>query len=58
MRWALCYLQGQQVPGAGGFVQGCHAILGAEVQVGPAVPEGLDHLHGVVQLSGQGQGSL
>lgn len=45
------YLQGHLVAGPDGLVQGCHAIFGTEVQVGPAVSESFDHLHGVVQLS-------
>ena len=52
------YLQGHLVPGSGGSVQGCHPIFGTEVQVSPTVPQGLDHLHGVGQLSRQGQGRL
>lgn len=52
------YLQGHLVPGSRSFVQGRHPISGAEVQVGPAISECFDHLHGVVQLSGQGQWGL
>lgn len=46
------YLQGHRVAGPDGLVQGRHAVFGAEVQVGPAVFESFDHLHGVIQLSG------
>lgn len=52
------YLQGHLVPGSGRFVQGCHPVSGAEVQVSPAVSESFDHLRGVVQLRGEGQRGL
>lgn len=51
-------LEGHSVAAASSAVQGSHSVLGAEVQVRPAVPQSLDDLSGVVQLSSKGQRGL
>lgn len=55
MRW---YLQRNLIFGLHGFVEGCHAVPGAEVQVSASMFQGCDDLHHVVQMGCQGQGRL
>lgn len=52
------YRERHQVLGSCRFVEGGHAVLGPEVQVSSSVPQDLDDLHHVVQVSGERQRAL
>lgn len=53
-----CYRQRHQVLGPSSLVEGRHAVFGPEVQVSSSVPQDLDDLHHVVQVSCERQRAL
>lgn len=53
-----CYRQRHQVLGPSSLVEGRHAVFGPEVQVSSSVPQDLDDLHHVVQVSCERQRTL
>lgn len=50
--------QSQAVPGTCSLVQGCHAIPGPKVDVGPAQAQGSNHVYRAFRLGSQRQGGL